>query len=164
MIAQCSCGSVALDAVGVPLASAVCYCDTCQAGSQQLEALPNADPIRDAAGGTPYLLYRTDRVRYVRGADLVHSLKLTESGATARVYAGCCNASMVMRFDDARHWVCVYRARFHGDVPPVQFRICTSFSRERAKIPNDVPSFAMYPLGLLRTLLAAKMATLFQRP
>jgi hypothetical protein len=162
MIAQCSCGSVELEAAGPPITSSVCYCDTCQEGSRQLEALPNATPVLDADGGTAYILYRTDRVRYARGADLLKSLKLTENGATLRVYAGCCNAAMVMKFDDARHWVAVYRARFTGDVPPLEFRICTKFRPGSAALPDDVPSSAMYPPGLLLKLVTAKLAMMLK--
>ncbi len=69
---------------------------------------------------------------------------------------------MVMKFDDARHWVSVYRARFRGDIPPLQFRICTKFRPENGKIPNDVPSSAMYPFGLLVKLMTAKIAMLLR--
>jgi len=162
MVAHCSCGSVELEALGAPITSAVCYCDTCQEGSRQLEALPNAAPVRDADCGTAYILYRTDRVRYSRGTHLLRNIKLTENTATLRVFASCCNSAMVMKFDDARHWVSVYRARFRGDIPPLQFRICTKFRPENGKIPNDVPSSAMYPFGLLAKLMTAKIAMLLR--
>lgn len=161
MIAQCTCGSVELEVIGAPITSAVCYCDTCQEGSRQLEALPDAAPFRDADGGTAYVLYRTDRVRYARGAHLLESLKLLDSAATLRVYAICCN-SAIMKFNDARHWVSVYRARFRGDVPPLQFRICTKFRVGDGTSPGDVPSSAMYPFGLLLKLMMAKIAMMLR--
>jgi hypothetical protein len=162
MVARCSCGSVELEALGVPITSAVCYCDTCQEGSRQLEALPNAARVRDADGGTAYILFRTDRVRYLRGDHLLRNLKLSESTATLRVFASCCNSAMVMKFDDARHWVSVYRARVGGDIPPLQFRICTKFRPANSKVPSDVPSSAMYPFGLLAKLATAKIAMLLR--
>jgi len=64
MTASCSCGSVELEAVGAPIASVVCYCDDCQEGSRQIEALPNARPVQDPDGGTAYVLYRKDRVTH----------------------------------------------------------------------------------------------------
>lgn len=143
--------------------SVVCYCDTCQEAGRRFEALPNAAPARDADSGTGYILYRTDRVRYARGADLLQNLKLSENTATRRAFAGCCNSAMAMNFDDARHWVPVYRARFRGDLPPVQFRICTKFKPEHAQIPNDAPSSEMYPLGFMVKLLTAKVAMLVGR-
>jgi hypothetical protein len=58
--ARCSCGSVEIEAFGTPITSAVCYCDTCQKGSSQIEALTNAVPILSPDGGTEYILYRKD--------------------------------------------------------------------------------------------------------
>jgi hypothetical protein len=69
---------------------------------------------------------------------------------------------MVMKFDDARHWVCLYRARLQGDLPPLQFRICTKFRRDSGPLPNDVPASAMYPPGLMMKLLGTKIAMVLQ--
>ena len=40
MIARCTCGNVEVEAVGAPILSVACYCDDCQKGSRQIEALP----------------------------------------------------------------------------------------------------------------------------
>jgi hypothetical protein len=117
--ARCSCGSVEIEAFGAPITSAVCYCDSCQEGSRQIEAL-------------------------------------------TRVVATCCNSAMVMRFDDAKHWVPVYRARFQGDMLPVQWRICTKYKPENAVIPTDAPSSAMYPGGFMWQLLTSRISMLFR--
>jgi len=160
LILKCSCGSVEMKAFDAAITSAVCYCDTCQRGSRELAALPNASSVQDLDGGTAYVLYRADRVAYSKGGELLRSLKFDET-ATSRIYASCCNSAMVMEFDDARHWVCIYRARFQSDAPALEFRICTKFTLETAEIPNDVPGYAMYPLGLLVKLLEAKIAMIF---
>ena len=68
--ARCSCGSVEIEALGAPITSAVCYCDSCQAGAREIEALPNAAPVLGPDGGTAYILYRKDRVKYAKGASL----------------------------------------------------------------------------------------------
>jgi len=47
MTASCACGSVELAAIGAHIVSNVCYCGDCQQGSRQIEALPNAGPVRD---------------------------------------------------------------------------------------------------------------------
>lgn len=161
--ARCSCGSVEIEALGAPITSAVCYCDSCQEGSRQIEALPNAAPILREGGGSAYVLFRKDRVKYSKGADLLKNLKIAEKSTTSRVIATCCNSAMVMRFDDAKHWVPMYRARFQGDVPPLEWRICTKFKPENAVIPTDVPSAAMYPAGFMWRLLASKLSMLFGR-
>ena len=162
-IARCSCGSVELQATGAPIASVVCYCDDCQEGSRQIEALPNARPVRDRDGGTAYVLYRTDRVECSRGAQLLKGHKIREKSATSRVVASCCNSPMNLKFDDRRHWVSMYRARFQADVPPLQMRICTKFKPENGDVPNDVPSYSTFPLKFLAKLLAARIAMLLHR-
>ena len=162
-VARCTCGRVELEAVGAPIASLACYCDDCQEGSRQLEALPNATPIRDAASGTAYVLFRKDRLRYAKGAELLQGHKISPASATNRVTASCCNAAMMVTFDDIRHWVPVYRGRLGDDAPPLQWRICTRFKPENAEIPTDVPSFAMYPLGFMAKLLMSGVGTLLRR-
>jgi hypothetical protein len=52
MTATCSCGGVELKAFGRPIVSNVCYCEDCQKGADQIEALPNAGAVRDPDGGT----------------------------------------------------------------------------------------------------------------
>ncbi len=161
-VVQCSCGGAEMKVFGAAMMSVVCYCDTCQIGSRNIEEMPNAEPIRDPDGGTAYVLYRADRIAYSRGAEQLTPLKIDET-ATSRVYASCCNSAMVMRFDDARHWVCVYRARFQDDAPAPEFRICTKFKPVDAQIPDDVPSSAMYPGRFAMKLMKAKIAMLFNQ-
>jgi hypothetical protein len=162
-IVRCSCGNVEIETFGVPITSVVCYCDSCQEGSRQIEALTNAVPNQGPDGGTAYVLYRKDRVKYLKGADLLKGYKIDEKSTTSRVVATCCNSAMVMRFDDAKHWVPVYRGRFQGDIPPLQWRICTKFKPENAEIPKDISSSTMYPAGFMLKLLASKLSMLLGR-
>ena len=67
---------------------------------------------------------------------------------------------MFMNFDRGPHWVSAYRARFHGDVPPVQRRICTKYKPDGKALPDDVPSHQRYPPGLLVKLLGSRLAML----
>jgi hypothetical protein len=161
--ARCSCGSVEIEAFGTPITSVVCYCDSCQEGSRQIEALTKAVPILGPDGGTAYILYRKDRVKYSKGAELLKGYRIEEKSTTSRVVATCCSSAMVMRFDDAKHWVPVYRARFQGDVPPLQWRICTKFKPENAVVPTDIPGSTMYPAGFMWKLLTSKLSMLFSR-
>ena len=163
MAASCACGSVELEAIGAHITSVVCYCDDCQEGSRQIEALPNARPVRDYDGGTAYIVYRKDRVKCSKGAPLLKSHKIREKSATNRVIATCCNSAMFLNFDDAKHWVDVYSSRIKGDIPPLQMRICTKFKPENGDAPSDVPSYSSYPLKFLAKLVAAKIAMLLHR-
>jgi hypothetical protein len=160
---HCACGSVEIEVLGAPIACTVCYCDTCQEGSRQIEALKNAPQILGPDGGTAYVLYRKDRINYSKGIELLKGLKVDGNSKTSRVIATCCNSAMVMRLGEAMHWVPMYRARFQGDIPPLQWRICTKFKPANAEIPKDVPSSPMYPPGLMWRLLTAKISMLFGR-
>jgi hypothetical protein len=163
MLAQCACGRVKFEASGAPIASVVCYCDDCQEGSRRVEALPGAIPIRDSDGGTPYAAYRKDRVRFMAGSEHLVDQKLTPKSATSRVIANCCNAAIMLRFDDARHWVSIYRARIRGDLPPIEMRVCTKFASGRDNLPRDVPNYAGFAPRFLVRLLVARMAMLVGR-
>jgi hypothetical protein len=160
-ISRCGCGSVEIEASGEPITSAVCYCDSCQEGARQIEAATGAIPMTDRSGGTEYVLYRKDRINYCKGSELLKDYKLDEQSTTNRVVATCCNSPMVMRFDDSKHWVPMYRSRFQGGVPAVEFRICTKFKLPGADIPTDVPSSETYPGGFMWKLLASRIAMLF---
>ena len=163
MIATCSCGGVELKAIGRPIVSAVCYCDDCRQGALQIEALPNAGAVRDPDGGTAYILYRKDRIECSKGTELLKSYKLKESSVTNRVVATCCNSAVFVNFDKGPHWVSAYRARFHGELPPLQLRICTKSKPDSVVIPDDVPSSRGYPPRLIVKLLASRLAMLLGR-
>jgi hypothetical protein len=163
MTATCSCGAVELKASGQPIVSAVCYCEDCRKGADQIEALPGAGAIRDPDGGTAYILYRKDRIACFKGAELLKSYKLKESSVTNRVVAACCNSAVFMNFDKGPHWVSAYRARFHGELPPLQLRICTKSKPDNVALPDDVPSHSGYPPGFIVRLLASRVAMLLGR-
>src|SRR5713226_8437674 len=86
-IARCVCGNVEIETFGSPVTSVVCYCDSCQEGSRQIEALTNAVPILGPDGGTAYILYRKDRIKYSKGAALLKDYKIEAKSTTSRVVA-----------------------------------------------------------------------------
>lgn len=149
--------------IGTPIVCAVCYCDDCQEGARQIEALSSAVPVRRPDGGTEYLVYRKDRVTCARGVPLLKPYKIKMHSVTNRMVAICCNSAMLLNFDDSKHWVDVYRSRCEGLLPPVQMRICTRFSRASGDEASDVPSHSGYPLRLLAKLVMARMAMLLVR-
>ncbi len=159
----CTCGQVTVNAVGAPIASVVCYCDDCQEGARQLQSLPNAVAVQDPDGGTGYLVYRKDRVTCLQGSALLSHHKIRGDSATNRVVASCCNSAMFLNFEDARHWVDLYRSRCHGDVPPVQMRVGTKFKLQGITLPTDVPHYSRFAPSFLLKLLLARVAMLFQR-
>ncbi len=120
---RCRCGNVELEAVGDPIVSAVCYCESCQEGSRQIEALPNGRPVCDSDGGTPAVLYRKDRVEYSKGSGLCGATSSLTSrrraGSSPRVAIRACTS--ISRRDTGcryttqscgetyRPWRCVYK-------------------------------------------------------
>ena len=161
--ARCSCGQVEIEAWGKPIASVICHCDDCQAAGLALAALPDAPVLLDAAGGTGNVLYRKDRVQVAKGGHLLEAHKLRPESKTSRMVAKCCNAPMAVTFDDARHWVPLYRDRLSGAVPAVEWRICTKFAPPGVAMPDDVPAFAMYPFGMMAGLALSAVAMLLER-
>ena len=68
-LVSCRCGKVKLEITGAPILAGICYCTSCQKAGRLHQALPDADTVLGADGGTSYVLYRKDRVRCVAGSD-----------------------------------------------------------------------------------------------
>ena len=160
--ARCSCVSVELEAMGDPITSVVCYCESCQEGSRQIEALPNGRPVRDPDGGTAYVLYRKDRVEYPKGYRSLQGHKLRDESSTKRVVAACCGSPMFLDFEKG-HWLSVYRTALRGDSPPPEMRVHTKSKPRGIDLPNDVPAYAGYSLRFMAKLLTAWIAMLLRR-
>lgn len=163
LVGACACGRVRIEVMGPPIAGVACYCDDCQTGSKQIEALRNAPAVRDAYGGTAYVLYRRDRFRCVEGEDLLKPYKITDGSATSRVVATCCNSAMYVGFDDVRHWVTVYRDRLGVDAPPIEMRISTRFKTDGADLPGDVLTHKGIPFAFATRLLTSGTSMLLRR-
>jgi hypothetical protein len=61
--------------------------------------------------------------------------------------ASCCNSGMFVKFGRA-HWTSFYRARFAGDLPPLEIRIQTKHRLPGPDLPGDVPNFEGFPIRL----------------
>jgi hypothetical protein len=145
------------------MVTAVCYCDDCQKAGERIQATPGAPPVLDGDGGTAMVMFRKDRLRCVEGQDRLTAVKLDPKSPTSRYVASCCNSAMYLGFDDAKHWVDVYRDRVVGEPPKVQARICTRFRPSGPDLPGDAPTHPGYPPSLIPKLLGAKIAMLLGR-
>ena len=112
----------------------------------------------NADGGSDYVIYRKDRVRVVKGAELLKPLKVKDGSPTNRVIATCCNCAMMLNFDDSKHWLDFYRARIRGSAPPPQMLVCTKFAPAPDRLPKGVPAYPGHPASFLATLLRARLA------
>jgi hypothetical protein len=120
----------------------------------------NAGSVLDRHGGTQYVLFRKDRVRYLKGSELVKGLKVDED-SPSRAFASCCNSFMLLDLPSPMHWIPVSRGRFQGDVPPLTMRINAQFERGAAVAPSDVPADSSFPPKFVMKLVAAKFAMMF---
>lgn len=156
---ECRCGQVEVALEGEPILTAACHCDDCQAGAARLEALPGAWTIKDAAGGTYCALYRKDRYRVKRGAELLRADKLRAGTPTSRMVATCCNSGLFITYDSGPHWVAVYEPGFGAAAPPLEMRVNTRFAP--GPVPDDVPGYKTFPLRFVVSLVKARLAMLF---
>jgi hypothetical protein len=163
LIASCSCGKVEIEAVGQPIAAAICYCDDCQAAAGRIEAMPEAPAFREPDGGTSLIIFRKDRVRCIRGESNLTKLKLREHSATNRRLATCCNSVMVLDFDDGKHWADIYSTRVQENAPTPEMLVCTRFAVRPPMNLHSVPAYPGYPTRFLISLLKARVAMLFSR-
>ena len=161
--ATCVCGAVTLEARGAPIVTAVCYCDHCQSAGAWIEAMPGAPGVLDGDGGTAMVMFRKDRLRCVEGAERLEPVKLDPNSPTSRYVASCCNSAMYLGFDDAKHWVDVYRRRVAGEPPKIEARICTRFRAADTDLPTDAPAHPGYPPSMIPKLLGSKVAMMFGR-
>ena len=91
---HCACGKTRVEIAGTPIVSSECYCNSCREAGARLQSLAGAPRLLDGNGGTRFVLYRKDRVRFVEGADAPKEFRLTPASKTRRVVASCCNTPL----------------------------------------------------------------------
>ncbi len=160
--ARCACGGVEIETIGEPIISNACHCDDCQDAAAEIEELPSAPPVLDEAGGTEFLLFRKDRMKYIKGERYLWDHKLKEKSPTRRVIASCCNSFMLLDFQKG-HWFSICRSRFEGRAPPLQMRIQTKFQPEGTNVPKDAPIYSAFPLKFIAKLMLARVAMLLPK-
>ena len=163
LIASCRCGRTVLEASGRPIMSVACLCHSCQEAGRQLEQLPSAEAVLDADGGTGFVLFRKDRVRFARGSDQLQEFRLKPTSPTRRIVAGCCNSPMFLEFSGG-HWLSIYKDRFPEGAAPIEMRTMTKDRRDGVELPNDVPNYASHSVKFMWRLLSAWVAMGFRAP
>jgi hypothetical protein len=161
--ASCRCGKVAFETVGKPIVSAACYCRSCQEAGQQFERLPGAPAVLDAGGGTAFVLFRKDRIRFAKGTDKLREHRLKDDSPTRRVVATCCNAPMFLEFANG-HWLSLYSNRFGDGAAPLEMRVMTKDRRAGVELPRDVPNYSTHSAKFMWKLFAAWVAMGFRVP
>lgn len=153
----CKCGRVKIELTGSPILVSICHCDDCQRGSAQIELLPAAPKILDRWGGTPYVLYRKDRIGLLQGRELLSEQRIDGERSTKRVVASCCSSPMLLDFEPG-HWVSIYQQRFDAPIPQAVMRVQTRFLRSEDSPDDDLPRHRGFPVGMVAKLLRARIA------
>lgn len=96
----CACGRVHIGVSRTPIVSVECCCNSCREAGSRLQTLPDSPPVLDTNGATRFVLYRKDRVHFLKGTDLLMEFRLTPEAKTRRVVATCCNT----RFPRVEGW------------------------------------------------------------
>lgn len=161
MSVRCNCGSVELELVGKPIVSTVCYCHSCQEAGRQIERMAHAPRVLQDDGGTPYVLYRKDRIVCTHGADLLRDRLLKPDSKTRRVVASCCNAPMFLELSNG-HWQTFYRDRFPHGAPAIEMRVMTSDKPDGVRLADDLPNYAGHSGRFFWRLFAAWVAMGFR--
>lgn len=160
----CACGRVRLAVERAPIVSAECHCNSCRAAGERLQALPAAPRIQEANGGTRFVLYRKDRVRFVEGADLLREFRLTPASKTRRVVAGCCNTPVFLEFENG-HWLSLYACLWpEGTLPPPDLTTMTGDLPDGTVLSGDVPGGRWQTVLFYAKLLGAWIAMGFRSP
>ena len=161
---RCACGQVRLETTGQPITSAECHCNSCRAAASRLQALPHAARFQSVNGGTHFVLYRKDRIRFVQGANLLRTFRLGEAAKTRRVLAGCCNTPVFMELENG-HWLSLYGCLWSPDtLPPLRLRTMTADLADRSVLDDAVPNKARQSLRFYAQLLGAWVAMGFRAP
>ncbi|WP_047855216.1 GFA family protein [Archangium gephyra] len=163
---RCACGQTHLEVQGAPIISAECHCNSCRTAGGRMQSLPSAPPVLEPNGGTRFILYRKDRVRFLEGAHLLKAFRLEPESSTRRVLAACCNTPIFLEFQNG-HWLSLYGCLWPaGTLPRLELRTMTSdLPADRARaLPDDVPNSKTQSVSFFVKLLGAWIAMGFRSP
>jgi len=161
---HCACGQVHLEVERAPIVNAECHCNSCRAAGAKLRTLPAARSFLETNGGTRFVLYRKDRVRFLNGVERLKEFRLTPAAKTRRVVASCCNTPIFLELLNG-HWLSLYGCLWPaGMMPPLELRTMTSDLPDGAALPDDVPNSKRQSVSFFAKLLGAWIAMGFRSP
>jgi hypothetical protein len=160
----CRCGKVHVEVTGAPIVSTECRCKSCRSAAAKMEALSDAPAIVESNGGTRFILYRKDRIRFVEGLEQLDAFRLTPEAPTRRAVAACCNTPVFLEFEHG-HWLSLYGALWPQDtLPALEMRTMTSDNPRADALPSDIPNGKTQSLSFMVKLLGAWIAMGFKTP
>ncbi len=163
-ISRCQCGEVAVETRGRPIITCACCCTSCRTAGERLQSRAGAPAILEPDGGTEFVLFRKDRVRFLGGTERLREFRLTPTAKTRRVIAACCDTPMFLEFQGG-HWLSLYRKRMPVAARPrLELRTMTRDRLPGVEFQDNVPSYATHSVGFMVRLLAAWVAMRFRSP
>lgn len=142
--------------------TATCHCESCQKFGQYLATLDGAPAVLDEDSGTPFILYRKDRVTCMRGGHALREHRLMPDSPTRRMIAACCGAPMVLDFTKG-HWLTLYKDRLPlAEQPPAEMRVMTG--KRTAGAADAIPGYPGYPGRFMWRLISAWASMGFRKP
>lgn len=161
---SCACGQVRLEVEGAPIVNVECCCNSCRAAGAKFQTLLSAPSVLDSKGATRFVLYRKDRIGFVKGAALLKEFRLTPASKTRRAIATCCNTPVFLEFQSG-HWLSIYGCLWPKDtLPALEMRSMTMDLPDRTALPDDVPNAARQSFSFMVKLLSAWVAMGFRVP
>lgn len=159
----CACGKTQLVVTGKPIITTECHCTLCREAGERLSSLPGAPDILLANGGTPFVLYRKDRVEITRGAEHLKALRRKPDAATRRVVATCCNTPAFLEFKGG-HWMSIFHTLWPaGAMPAIEIRTMTG-DTDPSVLDDTIPAGQWQTTRFYARLLAAWVAMGFRSP
>src|SRR5688500_15474073 len=119
--------------------------------------------VMESNGGTRFVLYRKDRVRFAQGSELLREFRLTPGARTRRAVASCCNTPVFLEFQNG-HWLSLYGCLWGNATPIPQLRTMTADLRDGAMLADDVPNAKRQSLSFCAKLIGAGIAMGFRSP
>lgn len=161
---RCVCGQVQLEVLDQPILSSECLCTSCRTAGETLKDLPGAPAFHAATGGTPYVLYRKDRVRFLAGQEHLRELRLRPGASTRRVIATCCNTPIFLEFEKG-HWLSLYASLWPAPSrPAMELRTMAGDLPEGTQLPDDLPNPRSHTPSFMIRLLGAWLRMGLRRP
>jgi hypothetical protein len=161
---QCRCGTVQLEVSGAPIAAAECHCSSCREAGKRMALLPGAPAAREANGGTQFVAYRKDRVRFAAGFEQLRWFRLGPDRSTRRIMAACCNTPVCLEFKGG-HWLSLYSLLWPaGSAPAPELRTMLGDRKEGEALDDKIPAGGLATAGFYWRLLTAWIAMGFKDP
>ena len=159
--AACDCGLVRIEAWGDPFLVVDCHCQSCRKAAAGFANLPGAPTVLNENGGTPFSMYRKDRLHFAAAPYLLKEHRLSPTAKTRRVVAACCSSPMFLEFAGG-HWLSMYRDRI-GGAAPAEMRVMTADQHGRS-LPNDLPNYKTHSPKFWWRLFSAWVGMGFRIP